>query len=366
MSEPLAVPPPPAPPAVPAVPPAAVPVRVTGLSCPSCGGVLEVEAGARVVTCPYCTKTLLATARAGVRRFAVEPGVDGAAAHEQVRRWLGSGWNKHGDLPRRAELAETFLCFLPFFRVEADVVGAALGTEKRRRTVGSGKNRRTETYEVDVERTTETSAEATFPALNVAEWGVEQVILHGDHLVPFDAEALERRGMVFPPTRSEAAAFQAALAEFRQQNDPGKGLERVRFRFLETVRERLTVVYYPLWLVRYHFRGRAYQVLVDAEDGTLAFGKAPGNALYRAVVLVAAEAALCFAGSMLLHHAGDAAGALAVVGAVGALLLAWAWKRFRYGGVVEEGSGIRRRPARLGRLLGGLAKGDLAAMRRGG
>ncbi len=319
------------------------PARVTGLSCPACAGVLEVETGLRVLACPYCGTHLLVGGETGVRRFAVEPKLDAAAAREAALRWLGSGWNKDRRLPKEAELAESFLCFLPFFRVEADAVGIALGTEERQRTVGSGKNRRTQTYEVDVERVVERPCDSTFAAVQVAEWGVQRVNLAGDRLLPFDAGALERAGMVFPPTRSENEAREGALAQFRQETDPGKGLKRVRFRYQAMLRERMSVIYYPLWVVRYRFRGRSYQVVVDAEDGGIAYGKAPGNDLYRALMLVGSEAAACFIGTSVVQHGWSSDdGCGAVIGAlvVAVVILGWGWKRFRWGGEVVEGTGV--------------------------
>jgi LSD1 subclass zinc finger protein len=334
-----AIPPPP--------PPAttgALPARVTGVSCPSCGGALEVDSGARVVRCAFCSTGLLATSRLGVRRFAVAPEVDLDGAHEATRRWLGSGIAKDPRLAKEAAIAESYLAFLPFFRVAADVIGWALGTEERTRTVGSGKSRRTETYEVDVEKRVERYCERTMPALHVAELGVQRIDLAGDRLVPFDAERLERTGMVFVPTRSEVEAREAALAGFRDDNDPASGLKRVRFRWLETVREALTVVYYPLWVVRYRFRGRAYLALVDGEDGHLAYGKAPGNDVYRAAVLIAAEGVVCYAGTTLAQHAEGSIEGCGIFGLLAAIVVAWAWRSFRHGGVVEEGSGLERRP----------------------
>lgn len=337
----MTTPPPPPPPPATA---GALPARVTGVSCPSCGGALEVDSGARVVRCAFCSTGLLATSRLGVRRFAVAPEIDLEAAHQATRRWLGRGWAKDPRLAREAAIAESYLAFLPFFRVAADVVGWALGTEQRRRSVGSGKNRRTETYEVDVEKRVERHCERTMPALHVAELGVQRIDLAGDRLVPFDAERLERTGMVFVPTRSEVEAREAALAGFREENDPASGLKRVRFRWVETVREALAVVYYPLWVVRYRFRGRAYLALIDGEDGHLAYGKAPGNDLYRAAVLIGTEAVVCYAGTTLVQHADVAIEGCGVIALGAAVIVAWAWRAFRHGGVVEEGSGLERRP----------------------
>ena len=315
--------------------------RVSGLSCPNCGGALEVDAGLRVVECPFCKTPLLATSEIGVRRLAVEPQIDAEKARQLAREWLVKGVAKNPKLKTAAKIGEAFLSFLPFYRIEADCVGFALGTEERRRTTGSGKNRRTTTYEVDVERRVEKSFDSTYPALNVAEWGIQRVDLRGDPLVPFDSDALDRLGMVFPPTGSENEVRAAALDRFRRKADPSAGLLRVRFKFLQTLRERLTVIYYPLWVVRYRFQDRSYQVLVDAEDGTLAYGKAPGNDFFRAAMLVLSQAAALFVGTTVIQIAASFE-VLLFVGVPLLFALWWGWRKFRYGGVVIEGSGTRK------------------------
>ena len=312
--------------------------RIQGLGCPNCGGGLEVRTGLRVVTCPYCGTPLLALSELGTRRYAVEPQIDAARARQVARAWLTKGVRKDPALEKEAVVGEAFLTFLPFYRVQADGVGIALGTEERKRTVGSGKNRRTETYEVDVERKLEKSFDRTYPAINVAEWGIRRVNLGGDALVPFDGRLLEKLGMVFPTTGSESEVRRAALEQFARESDPAAGLKRVRFRFRETLRDRLSVVYYPLWVVRYRFRERAYQVLVDAEDGSIAYGKAPGNDFYRAAVLVGVEAAAAFLATTVLQAGADC-GIFAFVGLFCSAAVLWAWSRFRYGGVVIEGTG---------------------------
>ncbi len=315
--------------------------RVTGLSCPNCGGTLEVDAGLRVVECPFCETPLLATSEVGIRRLAVEPQIDAEKARGIARQWLSKGIVKNPKLRTAARIGEAFLSFLPFYRVEADCVGFALGTEKRQRTTGSGKNRTTTTYYVDVERRAEKSFDRTYPALNVAEWGIQKVDLRGDRLMPFDSDALDRLGMVFPPTGSETEVREAALEQFRRLADPSSGLHSVRFKFLQTLRERLTVIYYPLWVVRYRFRDRSYQVLVDAEDGSLAYGKAPGNDFFRAAMLVLTQAAALFVGTTVMQIAAS----FEVLLFVGLPLLAalwWGWRKFRYGGVVIEGTGAHK------------------------
>jgi hypothetical protein len=106
------------------------------------------------------------------------------------------------------------------------------------------------------------------------------------------------------------------------------------------------VVYYPMWVIRYSFRGQTYQALIDAEDGTLAYGKAPGNHLARAIALVGACAGACFVGTTVLQNAGvllrsdDGLMGLGVIGLLLAGFVGWGYRLFRRGGVVEEGTGL--------------------------
>lgn len=344
--------------------PAAAPV-VAGLSCPSCGGALRVELGLRVAVCPYCQKSLLAVGQVGVRRLAVEPKVTAPLARQAAQTWLRKGWSKEPKLKTDAEIGEALLCFLPFYRIQADVVGYVLGQERRTRRVG----KRTQVYYVDVERRVERSFERTVPGVNVGEWGIERINLEGDTMVPFDEEKFSRLGMVFPPTTSELEALQSAISDFRDLADPSSSLHQVRFKFLEPIRQRLMVVFYPLWVVRYRFRSRSYQVLIDAEDGTLAYGKAPGNDLYRAFMLVLAQAAAGFVGTTGARWAlaaDDDGFALLALSAAAALAILWAgWRKFRWGGVVIEGSGAPRAFALGPDGVAGGARSALAMLKRG-
>ena len=52
------------------------------------------------------------------------------------------------------------------------------------------------------------------------------------------------------------------------------------------VKAELSLVYYPLWVVRYVALGQVFQVVVDGNSGDVLYGKAPGSVTYRAAALV--------------------------------------------------------------------------------
>jgi hypothetical protein len=184
------------------------------------------------------------------------------------------------------------------------------------------------------------------PAADMAEFGVHRVSLSGDEILPLDDELLRSRGMVFRPSRSLEEIGERLRQRAMADAERGNRLDRVTFSWLTSVRRRITLVYYPMWVIRYGFRGRTYQVLVDAEDGGLAYGKAPGNHLWRAFCLVSSCAGAAFVGTTILQHADvllrsdDGFKGLVIAGLVLAGLVYWGYRQFRHGGVVEEGTGL--------------------------
>jgi hypothetical protein len=109
----------------------------------------------------------------------------------------------------------------------------------------------------------------------------------------------------------------------------------------------LALVYYPLWVARYTYRQRIYQVVVDGNSGRVLYGKAPGNIWYRALMLVGGTAlgsfiivdGLALAISILAHSSSndDDSGWLVVIPIMaGGALIYGGYRLFRWGEEIEE------------------------------
>jgi hypothetical protein len=148
-------------------------------------------------------------------------------------------------------------------------------------------------------------------------------------------------------------------------------LDRIGQVFVRYLRERMGIVYYPLWILRYEYRGRAYQVVVDGFNGQILYGKAPGSTLYRAAILVGGMALGALIAvdisSLVLYFAassGDDEGGLfffglALVG-VGIGIMVQAYRKFRYGEIYE----FRRQVVRARGPKGGFNLSDGMRMLR--
>ena len=249
-----------------------------GLGCANCGGMVPIPEGQTVVKCPYCDMRSLVRGERGLLRYQVPMRVDRQTAETAVRKFLQGNRAIARRAAKNALITEAFVTYLPFWAIWSRVFGWVFGEKK----VGSGDDARFEPREV------RTSEEMSWnsAAADVAEFGVEFVDVDLHELDPFDPEVLHDTGMVFEPMGSWSEARAESEKHFEQQIHDLADLDRVSQVFVRTLHRRMGVVYFPLWLMRYRVRERTYQVVVDGTDGKVLYGKAPGDTIYRAAVLV--------------------------------------------------------------------------------
>lgn len=328
---------------------------IKGLNCPNCGGMVVIPEGDLIVRCPYCDLRSMVKGERGILRYQVPLRIDREQSETAYRRFLSSSRAIDGNAHRAAELTEAFVAYMPFWAAWSRVLGWVFGEKQ----VGSGDNKRYEPREVKIAEDMTWNA----AACDVGEFGVEAIPRIDPKLQPFNAEVLHASGMVFEPVGLLAEAQKEAESEFKAQVEKKAGLDRLSQVFVRFIRRRIGLVYYPLWVLRYLYRGRAYQVVVDGYNGEILYGKAPGSTYYRAAVLVGGMATGALiavdASSLVLYLAANSdddegglffAG-LALIG-LGIGIMVKAYRKFRFGEIYE----FRKR---AGRARGG--KSDLAA-----
>jgi hypothetical protein len=169
-----------------------------------------------------------------------------------------------------------------------------------------------------------------------------------------------------------------AQSNFLYQSRKKRHLNQKFFEKFHYLRQKLSLVYYPLWVARYEYRGRNYQVVVDGTNGSLLYGKAPGNIFYRALVLIGGMAIGNFIlvnGSILSalvvanSEDGDGFWLPLVAFGVGLLFIAGGYLKFRHGEEVEslqagaKKASLADRPGNKGLVSGGLSiLGDLSGV----
>lgn len=304
-----------------------------GLSCPNCGGRIKIPEGQRLVICPYCQQRSIVRGERGVLHYQVPVRIDRQQAEALLPRFLSGHAAIARNASHLAKIEESFLVYLPFYTAWGRVLGWVFGQKQ----VGSGENRRYEPREVQFAQDVSWNE----AACDVGEFGVESVPLEDKPYQPYDDDQIHHSGMVFEPVNSLSEALQRAENEFQARVSDAANLDRVSQVLVRIVRKRFGLIYYPLWILRYIYRGRAYQVSVDGYSGQVLYGKAPGNTLYRAAILVGGMAL----GAMIAldvptivlylgRNSDDLDGLIILSGIallIGFSIMAFAYRTFRYG-----------------------------------
>lgn len=309
-----------------------------GLGCPRCGGVVPVPEGQTIVRCPYCDLRSIVRGERGVRRYQVPARASREQALQALSKFFGN-FAIARDVRSKAKISEVFLTYLPFWALWSRALGWAFGQKE----VGSGDDKKYEAREVKIVQ----EMIWTGAACDVGEFGVQQIQLTDQPLEPFNGDVLHANGMVFEPVGSISDAHQAAEQEFQKQVTSAVGLDRLAQLFIRFIHKRFGLVYYPLWVIRYLYRDRAFQVVVDGFSGKVLYGKAPGNVLYRAAALVTGMAVGAFLAVdvpvfVLMESSNSRNSDISFGFLIGALvvglgLMAYAYRTFRYGEHYEYG-----------------------------
>jgi len=337
---------------------------IKGITCPACSGELDLREGVITFNCKYCGTLLTTKGESGALKFYVPKVLSRDEAINRAYKWLGKGLAKARGLKANSKIEDVFLVYIPYWRVRADVVGWIFGQEKRTRTV----NNRVQTYYVDVERKIQRPYDNTFAACDISELGVQKVNLAGDELHPVDFETLQQEGMIFNIISSESKVSEAAKQQFVNDARNSARVDRINFEYYDIVRENISVVYYPLWVTRYNFKNRTYQVVIDGEDGSTCYGKAPGNNLYRAImgilgIGIGMYLATLFGAFSALEAFEEGTFVIYILALIfGITIMIAGYRKFRYGGEIEEGTGIIKKKKKKGTIQVGKTSIDSMAV----
>lgn len=317
-------------------------VGLVHLDCPSCGGALSLAEGERVVACRYCRSESLVEVPGAVPRHVVQANADAAAAERAARASL-----QRPDVARTAREARfdsVNLCYVPFYEATAVRVGTVFVRDRVKPPAPLGETEESSPAldrwlqdpgeEREDTKVVEQDVLRIGAACELPELGVERIRLGEQRrggttvvLQPFDPVTIHRRAVVFAPTTPAERFLQESTWRVQTQNDATRYVEA-----------RLKLLYYPVWQIRYRYRGRSYDLAVDGVAGHLLRGTAPqAKALAAGAAAVGVGLTGLGLGRWLRGLTGSGGGGPAVLllAVAGATLLWFAWHWFAQGGEIE-------------------------------
>lgn len=314
---------------------------IKGLMCPSCGGTVDMIEGNNVLKCAYCDTSLMVMGDEGVLQYHVSSKISRDDVEAVTNKWFRK-LDKDRKLKSEAEIMDILLVHIPFWRSLGKVNGWIFGNKIHRETRKDSSGRSyTTTRREPVERMVMQDYLWNNAACDVSEFGVETVDSSSmwGKLEPFDINTVEKQGMVFEPTHSRTDAFRASEGWMLEKARKNANVDEIIFEKLHVIRKKLSIVYYPLWVLRYKFKDRNYQVVVDGINSKLLYGRAPGSTLYRVGMFVGSLMIgnLVLTTSIKQYFTADSSDIFLIGALAGAAAIIFGFIKFRYGGEVVEG-----------------------------
>jgi len=300
-----------------------------GLNCPACGGALSVAEGENTVICQYCNSTLYVEGDQGVTTIAFKNKIlkDGAAGASHT--WWAK-MPKARDLKSTGKIVESYPIYLPFWRTVTRVAGWICGYEEHRRTDKDG---HVTVERVYLERIVNNDYVFSEIACDPGDLGIRSLknFMGETSFADFDMIP------TYEATTSKDDAIAKAKANALATARSSAHVPNVTFEKIHVIPKRLSMIYYPIWVVRYNYKDRMYFDSVDGVTGQVLSGRAPGDPMFQALAATAGASVgglIAAAGIIFSNGAAEIAAIGVVVGFV-VLYVAYRW--FRHGSEVIQG-----------------------------
>lgn len=242
---------------------------VDEIKCSHCGAPISFQPGELLATCKYCGYTVVIETG---QTFTFEHSLllnafDQVQVETRVRSWMREGFMKPSDLARKAKLTGRELTYLPFWVVSVEARSGYRGIFERISPAVMKEG----VIEKDYDWLVLARKASEFPTREY------QVPLEGK--IPFDFRRIEAFAKVLNSEIAKDEAEEQAKAEiegnhkFLAQQDVDKIIEmKTEIKIEETV-----YLHAPIWFIKYEYKGKDYQLIVDGATGVAIKGDIPST-----------------------------------------------------------------------------------------
>jgi hypothetical protein len=142
----------------------------------------------------------------------------------------------------------------------------------------------------------------------------------------------------YEATTSKDNAVEKAKTNALSSAKASARVPHVTFEKLHVIPKRLSMIYYPIWVVRYNYKDRMYFDTVDGVNGQVLSGRAPGDPMFQALAATAgASVGGLIAAAGIIFSSGESLEIAAAGVVIGFIVLYVAYRWFRHGSEVIQG-----------------------------
>lgn len=313
-----------------------------GLNCPACGGAIKVVEGENTVNCQYCGSMLFVEGDAGVTTVSFRNMITREAAVTASAGWWRKGF-KARDLKRIGQVTECYPIYIPFWSTTTRVAGWICGYEERTHSDG----KRTYTERIPKEELVLHDYRFSEIACDPGDLGIRKLRNLDGETTLIDFQMIPTFESTTSRDDATVHARENAMANARSDAH----VPHITFENVHVFPKSMSMIYYPIWVVRYTYRDRMYLNTVDGVTGSVLSGRAPGDPLFQSLAVTAGTSIgglLAAAGIIVASSSAEVAVGCFIVGFI---IMIGTYLFFRHGSEISEGE-FSDRGFRLGDLKG--------------
>ncbi len=242
---------------------------VQEITCSHCGAPISFEPGEIIATCKYCGYTVvIETGKAFTFEHSMlQNKYDPTKIEEPIRNWMRAGFLKPSDLARKSKIMEKTLIYLPFWVMSVEAESDYKGIFERLTpaVVKEGKIEKKYDWLVLARKATK------FPTREY------DVPLTGK--VAYDFRKIEAFAKVLNSEIEKNEAVELAKQQIEEHHRylAQQDVDRIIEMKNEVKIDQTVYLHAPVWFVKYEYKGKAYQLLIDGATGTVIKGDIPST-----------------------------------------------------------------------------------------
>jgi len=239
------------------------------IKCSHCGAPIQFKPGEIVATCKYCGfTTVIETGQS----FTFEHSLilnrfDPKSIDGPIQDWMRGGFLKPGDLSKKSKISERDLVYLPFWVVSVEAKSTYKGIFERIAPA------------IVKEGTISKEYDWLVLAREASGFPTREYLVPLEGKIPFDFRKIEGFAKLLNSEMDRDAALEIAKQQiedhhrFLLQQDVDKIVEIKT----EVTAKQEVYLHAPVWFIKYEYKGKIYQLIIEGTGGTALKGDIPSS-----------------------------------------------------------------------------------------
>ena len=239
------------------------------IRCSHCGAPVEFKPGEIIATCKYCGfTTVIETGQA----FTFEHSLilnkfDEKSIDDRIHSWMSGGFLKPGDLAKKSKIDSKELVYLPFWVVSAEAKSTYKGIFERIAPA------------IVKEGTISKEYDWLVLAREASDFPTHEYDIPLEGKIPFDFRKIEGFAKLLNSEidREDALNIAKQGIEDHHRFLLEQDVDRIVEINTEVTLKQIVYLHAPVWFIKYDYKGKDYQLLIEGTAGTALKGDIPAS-----------------------------------------------------------------------------------------